>query len=100
MIGLAQHKGHEEIIAIGSYAEKDVDFAEVAFVVSEHYQRMGLGTYLLGRLERIAKENGYKGFMATILAENKKMFQLFKKQYENMTVELEGLGVLSLRMFF
>ena len=100
LIGLVQHKGHKEIVAIGSYAEKNADYAEAAFVVSDQYQRMGLGEYLLGRLEEIAKENGYKGFTASVLKENTKMFHLFKKQYENITIESEDSGVLSIRMPF
>ena len=60
LIGLVQKGGHQEIMAIGSYAMADEATAEVAFVVREDYQGQGVASYLLGELERIAKLNEYK----------------------------------------
>ncbi len=91
LIGLVQKKGHQEIMAIGSYAEADEDWAEVAFVVREDFQGMGIASYLLGMLEGIGRENGYSGFMATVLRENSGMIHVFKKRYPNAkTVNAEG----------
>jgi len=83
MVGLLQKGRRKEIVAIGSYAQSDIreDFAEVAFVVRDDLQNMGIGSYLLMILENIAKENGYKGFMATVLIDNTKMIHVFKKKY-------------------
>ena len=78
-------------MAIGSYAEADDDWAEVAFVVREDFQGMGIASHLLGMLEEIARENGYSGFMATVLRENAGMIHVFKKRYPNAkTVNAEG----------
>ncbi|MBU1344484.1 MAG: GNAT family N-acetyltransferase, partial [Proteobacteria bacterium] len=55
--------------------------AEVAFLVKEKLHGMGIGSYLLEILETIAKENNYKQFNATVLAENKKMLNVFQKRY-------------------
>jgi acyl-CoA hydrolase/GNAT superfamily N-acetyltransferase len=81
LIGLVQRRGHKEIIAIGSYAKEDEHRAEVAFVVREDYQGKGVGSYLLGQLERIARENGFTAFAATVLRENASMLKVFKKRY-------------------
>ncbi|MDF1591177.1 MAG: GNAT family N-acetyltransferase [Desulfobacterales bacterium] len=81
IIGLIQKGGYKEIVAIGSYAMEDEDSAEVAFVVREDFQKMGVASYLLEVLEKIARENKYKRFRATVLRENQSMLHIFKKRY-------------------
>jgi len=81
IIGLIQKGGYKEIVAIGSYAMEDPDSAEVAFVVREDFQKMGIASYLLEVLEKIARENNYKRFRATVLRENQAMLHIFKKIY-------------------
>ena len=44
---------------------------------------MGIGSHLLEILERIAKENQYTSFSATVLKENSKMVRVFRKRYPN-----------------
>ncbi len=90
MIGLVRTGGHQEIMAIGSYADNGTDRAEVAFVVREDFQGMGVASHLLAQLERIAKENGYKGFTASVLRENTAMLRVFKKRYPNARIENTG----------
>jgi acyl-CoA hydrolase/GNAT superfamily N-acetyltransferase len=79
MIGLVRIGGRQEIVAIGSYADESDSVAEVAFVVREDYQGFGIASYLLAELEKIAKENHFKGFAATVLRENAAMLHVFKK---------------------
>lgn len=86
IVGLVQKGGHKEIIAIGTYAYEQEHRAEVAFVVREDYQGMGIASYLLAVLERIAKENHYTHFSATVLRQNAAMIQVFKKRYPNLKV--------------
>ena len=81
LVGLVQTRGHKEIVAIGSYADDENGRAEVAFVVREDFQGMGISSMLLSQLEAIAKENGFKGFTATVLKENAAMQHVFKKRY-------------------
>jgi acyl-CoA hydrolase/GNAT superfamily N-acetyltransferase len=90
LIGLASKGGSKEIMAIGSYAQAEGDRAEAAFVVREDFQGMGIAGYLLGVLERIAKENGYKGFVASVLAKNTGMKHVFKKRYPHAKISTEG----------
>ncbi|QTA79490.1 Acetyl-CoA hydrolase [Desulfonema limicola] len=89
LIGMVRNKGHKEIIAIGSYAESDDNRAEVAFVVREDFHGMGIASHLLKDLEKIAKENGYKGFCATVLPDNKSMIKVFQKRFPGCTSRFE-----------
>ncbi len=81
LIGLMQLGKRKQIVAIGSYADLGNDSAEVAFLVKENLHGMGIGSFLLESLETIAKENNYKQFIATVLAENRKMLNVFQKRY-------------------
>jgi len=102
MVGLLQKGRRKEIVAIGSYAQSDIreDFAEVAFVVRDDLQNMGIGSYLLMILENIAKENGYKGFMATVLIDNTKMIHVFKKKYPYAKLKRGVGGEIEIYMDF
>ncbi len=99
LVGLAQKKGHKEIMAIGSYMEGEAGRAEVAFMVQEGYQGMGVASRLLGLLEKIARENGYKGFSAVVLPDNRAMIQVFKKRYPDVKTIFEGGEILVLMDF-
>jgi len=90
IIGLVQRGGHKEIMAIGSYAREEENRAEVAFVVREDFQGMGIASYLLEVLEKIAKENNYQSFSATVLRENTAMIHVFKKKYPNAKIIATG----------
>jgi acyl-CoA hydrolase/GNAT superfamily N-acetyltransferase len=100
MIGLARIGGHQEIVAIGSYAEESETCAEVAFVVREDFQGMGMGSYLLAQLERIAKENNFKTFSATVLRENRAMLRVFKKRYPNAANKASSGSEVTILMDF
>lgn len=86
LIGTVRNKGNKEVIAIGSYAEIDTNQAEVAFVVREDFQNMGIAGYLLQALEEVAVSNGFKAFYASILPENKSMLHVFTKKYPQAVV--------------
>ena len=100
MIGLVQKGGHQEIVAIGSYADEGTGRAEVAFVVREDFQGMGLASHLLPQLEHIARDNGLKGFTATVLEENKAMLHVFRKHYPQAQINFVGTGEIHVVMDF
>ncbi len=85
MVGFVQRHGHREIVAIGTYAQESDAQAEVAFVVREDFQGKGVASYLLGNLEYIAKENDYRGFVATVLHDNQAMLTIFRRRYPGAT---------------
>jgi acyl-CoA hydrolase/GNAT superfamily N-acetyltransferase len=100
IIGLVQKGGHKEIMAIGSYAEDDDERAEVAFVVREDFQGHGVASCLLEILEKIAKENSYNSFSASVLRENAAMIRVFKKRYPNAKISVQGGAELQIQMDF
>jgi ribosomal protein S18 acetylase RimI-like enzyme len=67
--------------------------------VREDHQGMGIASYLLGVLEKIAKENQYEAFSAYVLRENAAMIRVFKKRYPNLKTSREG-GDIEIHMNF
>ncbi|MFA5902633.1 MAG: GNAT family N-acetyltransferase [Desulfobacula sp.] len=100
IIGLMQLGKHKQIVAIGSYAETDEDSAEVAFLVKEQLPSIGIGSFLLDILETIAKQNNYKKFVATVLAENRKMINVFQKKYPSAKFLRSLSGEVEVEMLF
>jgi acyl-CoA hydrolase/RimJ/RimL family protein N-acetyltransferase len=100
MIGLVQKSGHQEIVAIGTYAQEDDTSAEVAFVVREDFQGMGIATDMLVILEGIARKNDYKRFTATVLKENKAMLKVFRKRYPEARITTTAGNEVSVAMDF
>ncbi len=99
LIGLVQKKRHQEIAAMGTYMDLGNNVAEIAFVTREDFQGAGIASYLLGKLESIAKENGFTQFAATTLSENRSMLHVFTKRYPNAKVRYED-SELSISMDF
>jgi len=100
LIGLMQLGKRKQIVAIGSYADVGKDSAEVAFLVKENLHGLGIGSFLLKALETIAKENNYKQFIATVLAENRKMLKVFQNKYKNAKFIRTGSGEVEVEMPF
>ena len=89
LIGIVQNRGNKEIVAIGTYAKMDDKWAEVAFVVREDFQSQGIAGYIFKELERVASANGFEGFLATTLPENKSMINLCKKCYSDTKITMD-----------
>src|SRR5207245_2139197 len=53
--------------------------AECAFIVTDRFQRLGLGTELVRRLIEIARAEGVARLKAEILSENTGMQRIFRK---------------------
>ncbi len=87
-------------MAIGSYAEASENAAEVAFLVKENLHGLGIGSFLLKTLESIARENHYTKFIATVLAENRKMLKVFQKRYPQARFVRSGSGEIEVEMPF
>nr|MCU0564239.1 hypothetical protein [Desulfobacterales bacterium] len=60
----------------------------------------GIGGYLLGLLERIARENGFTSFAATVLRENASMLKVFKKRYPNCQLRFNSGNEVIVHMDF
>ncbi len=102
MMILAVLKGDnkETIVGIGQYdMNKGTHTAEVALVVKDEHQKIGVGYELLSYLTHLAMRRGLLGFTAEVLVENEAMLNLFK----NMGFDTEKRsdeGVYEMRMMF
>jgi acyl-CoA hydrolase/GNAT superfamily N-acetyltransferase len=80
----------ESLIALGQYIKvPNQPRAEVAFLVSDEWQRRGLGTILMDTLIRIARQSGIQGFDAEVLAENRAMLSVFESLPYTMHMHLD-----------
>lgn len=80
IVGVIGDIGSEKIIAVGRYIlEQDSNFAEVDFAVRSELQHQGIGSFLVRYLTEIARSKGVTGFMAYVLAANKRMLRVFSK---------------------
>lgn len=100
VVGLVGVPGKGKIIAEARYIrEKNRPFAEVAFLVDEAYQAIGIGTYLYHLLLKHARDQGIEGFSAEVLFSNIGMMKLFKKCADRIEAKLEN-GVYELKIPF
>jgi acyl-CoA hydrolase/GNAT superfamily N-acetyltransferase len=96
IVGLVGEPGQEKIIAEGRYVKSDRrPVAEVAFVVDEDYQGLGIATFLYRMLIQHAVQRGLCGLTADVLASNKSMLKVFEKGEFSMQAKLRD-GVYAL----
>ena len=100
IVGLVGESGQGHIIAEARFIkDQRGPRADVAFVVDEQYQGLGIASYLYKMLIRCAKDRGIQGFTADILASNKAMMNVFEKGGETIKAKLE-YGVYHLEIPF
>ena len=87
----------DEIVGVGRYERLEgSDEAEVAFVVTDAYQRRGIGSLLLDHLADVARTHGIARFMAQTLSENRDMLGVFLASGFPVATSSEG-GTVSVR---
>ncbi|MEA2102718.1 MAG: GNAT family N-acetyltransferase, partial [Thermodesulfobacteriota bacterium] len=80
IVALAGQAGQEHIIAEARFVRhRDRPYGDIAFVVDENYQGLGIGSYLYNKLIHLGKQAGLKGFTADVLATNKPMMKVFEQ---------------------
>jgi len=81
----------DEIIAVGRYDRLlETAAAEVAFLVRDSYQHLGLGHRLLAALAAAARQRGIKEFTAETLFANRDMIAVFR--HSGFPVRTERIG--------
>ncbi len=99
IVGLAGEEGKARIIAEGRFLGLPGGFAEVAFLVDESYQGLGIATFLYRLLTRLAQERGVTGFVADVLFTNLGMMKVFQKGEFAVHAHLEA-GIYHLKIPF
>ena len=78
LIGLYGPPGAEKVVGVARYmTDSEEQSAEIAFTVSDAWQRKGLGTYFFERLLQIARGHGIRTFHAYVLLRNSGMLKIF-----------------------
>jgi len=100
ILAITKKDKKEEVLGLGQYSiyEKSLT-AEVAFLVRDKWQNIGIGMELLSYLTYLAKKDGLSGFTAEVLRENTSMLHLF----ESMGFDIEkqsDSGMFELKMTF
>lgn len=92
--------GIEQICGLGQYGmNSDYYTADVALVVRDDCQGMGVAGELLSYLTFLAKRQGLLGFTAEVLAGNEPVFRLFKRMGFDVSKRNEE-GVYEMRAMF
>jgi acyl-CoA hydrolase/GNAT superfamily N-acetyltransferase len=100
IVGVEGDIGSEKIVAVGRYIlDPKSNFAEVDFAVRSELQRQGIGTFLVNYLTEIARSKGVTGFMAYVLAANRKMLKVFRKTGYSIHSSLED-GIYEINFRF
>ena len=100
ILAIRQEGEFEEVLGIGQYRLiDDTHIADVAFVIRDDHQNLGIGRELLSYLTLLAKKQGYLGFTAEVLLDNYPMQRLF----ESMGFDIEkrsSEGIYEMKMMF
>ncbi len=78
----------------------ETHMAEVAYVVRDDYQRLGVGREILGILTFLAKKQGLLGFVAEVFSTNVPIFRMFQKMGFVLEKVWEEDGVYEMRASF
>jgi len=80
VVGLVGPTSQEQIIAEARFVRhKDKPYVDVAFVVDDQFQGVGVATHLYRMLTRLARQRGARGMTADVLATNQAMLKVFEK---------------------
>lgn len=100
LVAVKEERGRQLICGLGQYGmNSDTYTADVALVVRDDFQKMGVAGELLNYLTYLAKKQGILGFTAEVLAGNDPVFRLFKKMGYNISKRNEE-GVFEMRAMF
>jgi len=100
IIGFSGKVGDETIVAEARFVRDDrSSYGEVAFLIDDRFQGLGIGSYMLDLLIQMAREQGLMGLTAEVLSDNLAMKKVFEKANYPMEAQLEN-GVYRLTMHF
>ena len=100
IVAVTKKEPIEKIVGVSQYAiNQSSHSAEVAFVVRDKFQKLGVGTEMLNYLTYLAKSTGLLGFTAEVLLENRTMIHIFEKIFPQLDKRIIE-GIFQLKMSF
>ena len=100
ILATVREEEKEKVVGVGQYGINEANHtAEVSLVVRDDHQNKGVGTEVLSYLTFLAKREGFYGFTAEVLLENKPMLHLFEKMGFDIQKK-SSQGVYELQMAF
>jgi GNAT superfamily N-acetyltransferase len=79
-----------ELVGIASYERLDAVSAEIAVLIEDRYQHMGIGTQLIAQLASVARRNGIRRLVADVLTGNSPMIALVRQLALPTSIRAEG----------
>jgi acetyltransferase len=101
LVGTIKEGGGESIIAVARYdllGDDQPGAAECAIVVRDDYQNCGLGTAIMIRLTRYARQHGVTAFVATIHISNSGIINFVRKSGLTFQRKLIEPGIWEFRV--
>jgi RimJ/RimL family protein N-acetyltransferase len=89
LVGLLYEGGRQLIAGGARYIVSQPGRAELAFVIDDPHQKLGIATHLITHLIKIARAAGLKEFVAEVLPENLAMLKVFRRCGLAMTTRRE-----------
>jgi len=100
VVALVRESNQETIIGEARFVKDEQSATgDLAFVIDEKYQGIGIGSYLYEMLTRLAKDRGLKGFTAEVLQSNQSMMKVFEKGQLPVNARVDN-GLLRLTISF
>lgn len=100
LLAFSQEGETEQLVGVGQYAVIGATHtADVAFVIRDDHQELGLGRELLKYLTLLAKKQGLLGFTADVLISNARMMRLFESMGFDVQKHISD-GMYEMKMTF
>ena len=100
LLAFSQENENEQLVGVGQYAVIGATHtADVAFVIRDDHQELGLGRELLKYLTLLAKKQGLLGFTADVLISNARMMRLFESMGFDVQKHISD-GMYEMKMTF
>ena len=89
LVALLAEEGRQVIVGGARYIVSRPGCAELAFVIDDLHQKLGIATLLITHLIKLARAAGLKEFVAEVLPENQPMLKVFTRCGLAMTTRRE-----------
>ncbi|MES9968749.1 MAG: bifunctional acetate--CoA ligase family protein/GNAT family N-acetyltransferase [Candidatus Thiodiazotropha sp.] len=94
LIAVTEHDNHEIELGVSRYViNPDKKSCEFALVVSDQWQRQGIGHKLMHQLMEIARDRGLERMEGEVLSNNFKMLDLMKSLYFGISTSVEDSSI-------